>query len=56
MLIHCDHIDADNIASRRVAERAGFFEAGLVEDTSWSGTRTTRVLYVWRVDTRVAIS
>jgi RimJ/RimL family protein N-acetyltransferase len=43
------HIDAGNIASRRVAERAGFIEAGLVEDTSRAGTRSTRVLYLWRV-------
>jgi RimJ/RimL family protein N-acetyltransferase len=43
------HIDADNIASRQVAERAGFVEAGLVEDTSRAGTRSTRVLYLWRV-------
>jgi streptomycin 6-kinase len=44
------HVDPDNIASRRVAEKAGFVEAGFVEDTSWAGTRSTRVLYVWRVD------
>ena len=46
------HIDADNIASRRVAERAGFVEAGFVEDTSSAWARSTRVLYLWRVTAR----
>jgi RimJ/RimL family protein N-acetyltransferase len=40
------HIDADNVASRRVAERAGFIETGVVEDVSWAGTISSRVLYV----------
>jgi len=40
------HIDADNIASRRVAEKAGFIETGIVEDVSWAGTISSRVLYV----------
>ncbi|WP_312162673.1 GNAT family N-acetyltransferase [Phenylobacterium sp.] len=39
------HIDADNLASRRVAERAGFVERGLVTDEAWSGETSTRVLY-----------
>jgi RimJ/RimL family protein N-acetyltransferase len=40
------HIDADNVASRRVAEKAGFIETGVVEDVSWAGTISSRVLYV----------
>jgi RimJ/RimL family protein N-acetyltransferase len=40
------HIDADNIASRRVAEKAGFVETGIVEDRSWAGAISSRVLYV----------
>jgi RimJ/RimL family protein N-acetyltransferase len=40
------HIDADNIASRRVVEKAGFIETGFVEDNSWAGTISSRVLYV----------
>ena len=40
------HIDADNIASRRVAEKAGFIETGTVEDESRAGTIVSRVLYV----------
>jgi RimJ/RimL family protein N-acetyltransferase len=40
------HIDADNIASRRVAEKAGFIETVIVEDVSWAGTISSRVLYV----------
>ena len=34
------HIDADNTASRRVAEKAGFIESGMVEDAAGA-----RVLY-----------
>jgi ribosomal-protein-alanine N-acetyltransferase len=40
------HIDADNIASRRVVEKASFIETGLVEDKSSAGTISSRVLYV----------
>ncbi len=43
------HIDPDNLASRRVAEAAGFSEAGVVEDESWAGELSTRVLYVLTV-------
>jgi RimJ/RimL family protein N-acetyltransferase len=43
-------LDADNVASRRVAEKAGFVEAGAVEDTSWSGALSTRLCYVRPVD------
>ena len=39
------HIDADNIASRRVAEKAGFIETGIVNDESRAGTISARVLY-----------
>jgi RimJ/RimL family protein N-acetyltransferase len=40
------HIDADNTASRRVAEKAGFVETGIVDDKSWAGKTSSRVLYV----------
>ena len=39
------HIDADNLASRRVAERAGFVETGVVNDRTASGDTARRVLY-----------
>ena len=39
------HIDADNLASRRVAERAGFVETGVVKDQAPSGEIVPRVLY-----------
>ncbi|CAN7268818.1 GNAT family N-acetyltransferase [Phenylobacterium sp. LjRoot164] len=38
-------IDADNLASRRAAERAGFVETGTVHDRAASGETTRRVLY-----------
>src|SRR6185437_1619183 len=44
------HIDPDNVASRRVAERLGFVEDGMVDDIAWDGVVDTRVLYtrpVW---------
>jgi RimJ/RimL family protein N-acetyltransferase len=40
------HIDPDNVASRRLAQRLGFVEAGTVEDTAWDGVVSTRVLYM----------
>ena len=40
------HIDADNAASRRLAERCGYAEAGTVEDEAWTGERSTRLLFV----------
>jgi len=41
------HVDADNIASRKVAERAGFIEDGTVVDDAASGEGTsTQVRYV----------
>jgi RimJ/RimL family protein N-acetyltransferase len=40
------HIAPDNIASRALAERAGFIETGTVEETSWAGAATTMALYV----------
>jgi RimJ/RimL family protein N-acetyltransferase len=43
------HVDADNFASRRVAERLGFSEDGTVVDESWSGALSTRLRYVKRL-------
>ncbi|MGH7023637.1 MAG: GNAT family N-acetyltransferase, partial [Caulobacteraceae bacterium] len=40
------HIDADNPASRRVAEGAGFVESGTVEDEAPGGGVRQRLLYV----------
>jgi RimJ/RimL family protein N-acetyltransferase len=40
------HIDADNVASRRLAEKSGFVEVGTVDDESWAGMISIRVLYV----------
>ncbi len=40
------HIEADNTASRRVAEKAGFIETGTVQDTARTGAASTRALYV----------
>ena len=45
------HIDPGNLASRRVAEAAEFTEAGVVEDESWAGELSTRVLYVRKIGT-----
>jgi [ribosomal protein S5]-alanine N-acetyltransferase len=39
------HIDPDNLASRRLAERIGFVEAAMVDDTARDGAVVTRVLY-----------
>jgi RimJ/RimL family protein N-acetyltransferase len=39
------HIDADNIGSRRVAEKSGFTETGFVQDESRAGAIAARVLY-----------
>ncbi len=44
------HIDPDNIASRRVAEKAGFVESGTVEDESWAGERSIRLLYAQPIE------
>jgi RimJ/RimL family protein N-acetyltransferase len=41
-------IEPDNIASRRVAEKAGFINSGPAEDVSSSGTTSDRILYVRR--------
>jgi RimJ/RimL family protein N-acetyltransferase len=43
------HVDADNIASRRVAEKSGFVEEGTVVDEAWSGEPRTRLRYIKRV-------
>ena len=41
------HVDPDNLASRRLAESAGFIETGIVEDEAWGGAdAATRILYV----------
>lgn len=40
------HVDADNRASRRVAERAGFVEAGVVMDEARDGAPSNRILYI----------
>jgi len=39
------HIDADNLASRRVAEKSGFIEDGTVKDESRSGELFVRIRY-----------
>jgi RimJ/RimL family protein N-acetyltransferase len=39
------HIDADNVGSRRVAEKAGFIEIGGVHEDSPAGTTSARILY-----------
>jgi RimJ/RimL family protein N-acetyltransferase len=40
------HIAPDNLASRKVAEGAGFVETGTVEETAWTGAVSTMALYV----------
>jgi RimJ/RimL family protein N-acetyltransferase len=39
------HVAPDNLASRRLAERLGFTEAGLTQETAWHGGVSTMVLY-----------
>jgi RimJ/RimL family protein N-acetyltransferase len=39
------HIDADNVGSRRAAEKAGFIETGIVHEVSPAGTISARILY-----------
>ena len=39
------HIEADNLASRRVAEKNGFEPIGEVEDEVWSGGTVTRLVF-----------
>ncbi len=39
------HVDADNHASRRTAENAGFAEQGAVEDDMLNGAKVSRILY-----------
>jgi RimJ/RimL family protein N-acetyltransferase len=39
-------IAPDNHGSRRVAEKAGFAEAGTVEEKAWTGVVTTMLFYV----------
>ena len=41
------HVDPDNLASRQVAERAGFVERGsVVDDAAWGDGKFTRIRYV----------
>jgi len=41
------HVDPDNVASRHVAERAGFVECGtVVDDAAWGGGKLMRIRYV----------
>jgi len=39
------HIEADNLASRRVAEKNGFTEAGVIDDETWHGGIVRRLVY-----------
>lgn len=43
------HIAPDNLASRRLAERCGFVEAGVAEEEAWTGATSTMIRYVRRV-------
>jgi RimJ/RimL family protein N-acetyltransferase len=41
------HVDADNIASRKVAERAGFVEDGtVIDEAAWGEGTFARIRYV----------
>jgi RimJ/RimL family protein N-acetyltransferase len=39
------HVDPDNAASRRLAERLGFVEMGLADDVAWDGVVSRRIAY-----------
>jgi RimJ/RimL family protein N-acetyltransferase len=39
------HVEADNLASRRLAEKNGFTEIGVTEDEAWHGGKVTRLVY-----------
>ena len=39
------HIEPDNLASRRVAEKNGFIETGVVDDETWHGGVVRRLVY-----------
>ena len=39
------HIEADNLASRRVAEKNGFVEIGVIDDEAWHGGTVRRLIY-----------
>jgi RimJ/RimL family protein N-acetyltransferase len=43
------HIAPDNLASRRLAERCGFVEAGTVREEAWTGAISTMARYVRRI-------
>jgi RimJ/RimL family protein N-acetyltransferase len=44
-------IAPDNESSRRVAVKAGFIEAGTVEEKAWTGSVSTLLLYVKEIGT-----
>ena len=48
------HIDPDNLASRRTAERANFAEAGSVADEALDGSSLIRLLYILPIRRRSA--
>jgi RimJ/RimL family protein N-acetyltransferase len=39
------HIEPDNLASRRVAEKNGFVEIGVIDDETWHGGVVRRLVY-----------
>jgi RimJ/RimL family protein N-acetyltransferase len=39
------HIEPDNLASRRVAEKNGFVETGVTDDETWHGGVVRRLVY-----------
>jgi RimJ/RimL family protein N-acetyltransferase len=39
------HIEPDNLASRRVAEKNGFVEVGVIDDETWHGGVVRRLVY-----------
>ena len=39
------HISADNLASRRLAERLGFVATGTADEEAWDGAISTRMIY-----------
>jgi RimJ/RimL family protein N-acetyltransferase len=39
------HIEPDNLASRRVAEKNGFVETGVIDDAAWHGGVVRRLVF-----------
>jgi RimJ/RimL family protein N-acetyltransferase len=39
------HIEPDNLASRRVAEKNGFVETGVTDDEAWHGATVRRLVF-----------